>query len=248
MNVSEVIARLEHAFTRELPGPNAHARMAPVPRRAWPPQFNPARIRNAAGLLLVFPGGDSVKNAESAEEIKVDSENPLRSLRSLRSEPHAQADSRTAHIVLTVRSDTLERHGGQVSLPGGVVDPGETFAQAALREAREEVALTVDAIKVLGELTPLDIPVSGFRLHPVVAAAPVHPTMLPADGEVARILEIDIDELLRPSSIVRTTRERDGYSVLAPAFRVAGVEIWGATAMVLAEFLALLGWNVQEMA
>ena len=213
MIVSEVIARHEHAFTHDLPGPNAQARMAPVPRRAWPPQFNPARIRNAAALLLVFPGRDS-----------------------------------TAHIVLTVRSDTLERHGGQVSLPGGVVDPGETFAQAALREAREEVALTIDPIRVLGELTPLDIPVSGFRLHPVVAAAAVHPTLLPADGEVAKILEIDVDELLRPSSIVTTTRERDGYSVVAPAFRVAGVEIWGATAMVLAEFLALLGWNMQETA
>src|SRR5262249_32448419 len=151
------------AFHHELPGPNAQARMAPVPRRAWPPQFNPAHIRDAAGLLLVFP---------------------------------AAADA--AHIVLTVRSDTLERHGGQVSLPGGVVDPGETFEQAALREAREEVALTIDAITVLGELTPLDIPVSGFRLHPVLAVTPVHPAMRPADGEVARILEIDIDELLRP--------------------------------------------------
>src|SRR5438093_8483545 len=55
-----------------------------------------------------------------------------------------------AHIVLTIRSDTLGRHSGQVSLPGGVVEPGETFVQAALREAREEIALPFEDIRVLG--------------------------------------------------------------------------------------------------
>ena len=93
------------ASLRELPGAAAQERLAPVPRRAWPTGFNPARIRHAAGLLLLYPDHDR------------------------------------AHIVLTVRADTLGRHGGQVSLPGGVVDPGETFEQAALREAHEEVAL-----------------------------------------------------------------------------------------------------------
>ena len=58
-----------------------------------------------------------------------------------------------------------------MSLPGGVAEPGETYEQAALREALEEVALAPDAVRVLGLLTPLDIPVSGFRLHPVVGAS-----------------------------------------------------------------------------
>ena len=222
----EVVERLERAFHHERPGPNAQARMAPVPRTPWPSSLNPARIRNAAGLLLVFPASRHAGHREIVEHPDA-----------------AHADTAAAHIVLTVRSHTLERHGGQVSLPGGVVDPGETFEQAALREAREEVALTIDEIKVLGALTPLDIPVSGFRLHPIVAATPVHPAMSPADGEVARILEIDIDDLLTPSSVVQTTRERGGLTVTAPAFRAGGVEIWGATAMVLAEFLALLGWD-----
>ena len=142
--------------------------------------------------------------------------------------------------MLTVRADTLRRHGGQVSLPGGVLEPGETFEQAALREAHEEVALPLDTVRVLGALTPIDIPVSGFRLHPIVAAQLSRPRLTPSDGEVARILEVGVDALLNPEHFVTTERHRDGVAFTVPAFRVAGVEIWGATAMVLAEFLALL--------
>ena len=206
MTFANTLARLEIGLRAELPGPSAHARLAPVPRRAWPAGFNPARIRDAAGLLLVVP-----------------------------------VDGR-AQVILTVRAETLGRHGGQVSLPGGVVDPGETFEQAALREAHEEVALPLDDVRVLGALTSLDIPVSGFRLHPIVAVNRTRPVLTPADGEVARILEVGVDDLLNPEYFVTTERERDGFALTVPSFRVADVEIWGATAMVLAEFLALLGW------
>ena len=117
---------------------------------------------------------------------------------------------------------------------------GETFEQAALREAHEEVALPLQDVRVLGELTPLDIPVSGFRLHPVVAVQLSRPQLTPSDGEVARILEVGVDELLDPKHFATIERARDGVAFSVPAFRIAGVEIWGATAMVLAEFLALL--------
>ena len=147
-----------------------------------------------------------------------------------------------AHVVLTVRAGTLERHGGQVSLPGGGVEPSETIEQAALREAHEEVGLPLDNVRILGALTPLDIPVSGFRLHPIVAVAGARAVLTPSDGEVARILEVDIDELVAPEQLISIERERDGRRMIVPAFRAAGEEIWGATAMVLAEFLTLLGW------
>jgi 8-oxo-dGTP pyrophosphatase MutT (NUDIX family) len=156
------------------------------------------------------------------------------------------ADS--AHIILTVRADTLRRHSGQVSLPGGVLEPGETFEQAALREAHEEVALAVDLVRILGPLTPLDIPVSGFRLHPIVAIAETRPSLAPIDGEVARILEVDVDALLDPAKLIHSSRERDGIPLTVPAFSVQQHEIWGATAMVLAEFLTLLGWDGPNLA
>jgi 8-oxo-dGTP pyrophosphatase MutT (NUDIX family) len=206
----EAVRRLDDGLRTELPGPSAQARLAPQPRRQWPAGFNPARVRNAAGLLLVFP------------------------------DPTTAA----ASLVLTVRSDRVQRHRGQVSLPGGVVEPGETFEQAALREAHEEIALPVDAdIRLLGALTPLDIPISGFRLHPVVAATPVRQPLVPSDGEVARILEVRIDDLLDPTRLVHVARDRDGLAAsVVPTFQIGGAEIWGATAMVLAEFLTLLGW------
>jgi len=230
---AEAVARLEAGLRSPLPGPAAQERLAPVPRRDWPAGFNTARVRNAAGLLLVFP-----KRKEETAEIAKNAEQDS-SLRSSRS-PRFFPDRDLAHIILTVRAQSL-RHGGQVSLPGGVVDPGETFEQAALREAHEEVALALDEVRVLGALTPLDIPVSGFRLHPVVATVSRRPHLTPSDSEVARILEIGVDELLNPRHFITTQRERDGVTFKVPAFRIANVEIWGATAMVLAEFLALLG-------
>ena len=147
----------------------------------------------------------------------------------------------SAHLVLTVRSDRL-RHGGQVSLPGGVIEPGETFEQAALREAHEEVGLQTADVRVLGALTPLDIPVSGFRLHPLVGVAARRPALVPADGEVARILEVALTDLADRGALSSAERTRDDRAVHIPMFLAGGHEIWGATAMVLSEFLTLLGW------
>jgi 8-oxo-dGTP pyrophosphatase MutT (NUDIX family) len=211
MNFDEVIARLAAGLKAPLPGPAAQALLAPEPRRQWPKGFNRASIRDAAGLLLLFPLGER------------------------------------PHIVLTLRADTLGRHSGQVSLPGGVVEPGETLEQAALREAHEEVGLPIAEAGVLGLLTPLDIPVSGFRLHPVVAMLDGRPELKAADGEVAAILEVAVNDLLDQTQLSTAERERDGRRIVVPTLRVGDFEIWGATAMVLAEFLVVLGWHPQDV-
>ena len=199
-------SRLKLLLAGPLPGAAAQAHLAPMPKREFPPGFNPAHLRHAAGLLLTFP-----------------------------------IDER-AHIVLTVRADGLGRHGGQVSLPGGVIEPGETIQDAALREAHEEVGLDVSRVQPVGILSALDIPVSGFRLHPVVAISADEPDLSPAAGEVARILRVSVDALMDRGALRRKSMTRDGRTLDVPYFDLGDIEVWGATAMVLAEFLTLLEW------
>jgi 8-oxo-dGTP pyrophosphatase MutT (NUDIX family) len=146
-----------------------------------------------------------------------------------------------AHIVLTVRSSHLPSHAGQVSLPGGAVEAGETIEQAALREAREEVGLDPAQVRLLGRLTPLHIPVSGFVLHPVIALMDWRPALRASDREVERILEPPLDDLADPARrLLRTVRIEDRGEVEIPYIEVHGAELWGATAMVLSELFWVL--------
>jgi 8-oxo-dGTP pyrophosphatase MutT (NUDIX family) len=145
------------------------------------------------------------------------------------------------HTVLTVRHDKLPQHAGQVSFPGGAREPDEALTEAALREGEEEVGLDPRSLRVLGCLSPLHIPASGFVLHPVVAHAHDRPALRPADGEVERILEVRIKDLRDPARIRAERRLLQDRYYDVPYFDVDGEKVWGATAMVLAELLWLLG-------
>jgi 8-oxo-dGTP pyrophosphatase MutT (NUDIX family) len=150
----------------------------------------------------------------------------------------------TLHLALTVRGSGLRNHTGQVSLPGGRVDEGETIETAALREANEEIGIDPAMVELLGRLTPLHIPVSGFLLHPVVGFTSMRPAFQRAEWEVARIIEAPVRLLSDPAVVKREFRTRvvNGQSidVTVPYFDIDGEKVWGATAMVLAEFCAIL--------
>ena len=150
----------------------------------------------------------------------------------------------TFHLPLTVRGSGLRNHTGQVSLPGGGVDEGETIEAAAVREAEEEIGVARASIQLLGRLTPLHIPVSNFLLHPVVGFLPARPVFNRAEWEVARIIEPTLAQLRDAATVKRELQRRASggqtIDVDVPFFDIDSEKVWGATAMVLAEFCAIL--------
>lgn len=191
--------------------------MAPEPRLGWDPLKFPEGASAGAALLLVYPAVAETALGERHE---------------------------TLYFALTVRGSGLRNHTGQVSLPGGRVEEGETIEAAALREATEEIGVEASTVELLGRLTPLHIPVSGFLLHPVVGVTSMRPAFQRAEWEVARIIEAPVAMLSDPAVIKRETRTRvaqgQSIDVSVPYFDIDGEKVWGATAMVLAEFCAIL--------
>jgi len=147
------------------------------------------------------------------------------------------------HVPLTVRGANLRHHTGQVSLPGGRLDEGESVEQAALREAHEEIGVPAAGVEVLGHLTPLPVAVSGHLLHPVVGVATGRPAFVLHEHEVEALIEVPLANLRRGEVFweVRARKRAPFGEMDVPYFDVGSpVHVWGATAMVLAEFLAVL--------
>ncbi len=147
----------------------------------------------------------------------------------------------SVYVLLTVRDDQLPNHAGQVSLPGGAVEDGESFGDAALREAHEETGVDPRMVRLVGSLSSLHVPVSRFVLHPHVGVCDSRPDLRPEAGEVAEILEVPLELLAEADRHRVERRTYGGRPVQVPFFEVDDQRVWGATAMVLAEFLTVLG-------
>lgn len=139
-----------------------------------------------------------------------------------------------------LRPDTMKAHASQVSLPGGVVEADETAVQAALREFEEELGSQQHVWQIIGQLTPVCVFVSGFEITPVLAVSHQRLLFEPNPQEVAAVVELSLAELCDPTCRRRHLIERRGLVFSVPHFAVGGQQIWGATSLILAEFVALL--------
>ena len=145
------------------------------------------------------------------------------------------------HFLLTRRTDGVDKHKGQISLPGGKQEDGESLLDTALRETREEVGVTIDAAAVLGMLSPVYIPPTGFLITPYVAALPDRPRFAVMHREVAELIEVPLAALFDPIIVRREMWMLRGVEVEVPFFQIGPHKVWGATAMVLSEFATAIG-------
>jgi 8-oxo-dGTP pyrophosphatase MutT (NUDIX family) len=144
------------------------------------------------------------------------------------------------HLPLILRAEDGGSHSGQVSFPGGSQEGDESITRTALREAHEEVGVRPDSVTVLGSLTPLYIPASGYRITPTVGYAPVRPRFVLDQIEACELIEAPLAVFLDDNNVVEETWRFGLLPVRAPFFLVGGHKVWGATAMVLAELAAVV--------
>jgi 8-oxo-dGTP pyrophosphatase MutT (NUDIX family) len=144
------------------------------------------------------------------------------------------------HLLFTLRTDNVLHHRGQISFPGGEQHPGESIEATALRETEEELGLDLAAVSILGKLTPLYIPPSNYCVYPTVALLPGEPVFRPQPDEVAEVIEVPLVHLTEAANLKRETRNLSGCDAVVPFYEFARHKIWGATAMILAEFLAVV--------
>lgn len=143
-------------------------------------------------------------------------------------------------LPLTVRPQTMLAHAGQISLPGGMVEPGESTCDAALRELDEELGIPSRDVVVLGALSPLYVFVSNFLVTPWVGSLAERPNMRPNPHEVDEVLEIPLGHFLDPANFGEHLFTRGELSFTVSHFRFGEHVIWGATSVILSELLAVV--------
>ena len=140
---------------------------------------------------------------------------------------------------LTQRSNNVGKHKGQISLPGGSQEKNESLESTALRETEEEIGIDKDTINIIGKLTKLYVPVSGFCIYPFVGWTNNIARIKPSD-EVEKIFNVPLSELLNKNNEKHKQKVLNNKLTKVPYFNLRNNEVWGATAMILSEFKKIL--------
>lgn len=140
------------------------------------------------------------------------------------------------HFILTERTNEVQHHKGQISLPGGSWENGEQLYETAQRETEEEIGIPADKTKIIYELTPLFVKVTGYMIHPFVAYVTKKPHIVPDRNEVNNVFTVSISDLMDPANRLTELWTIRKIPVDVPFFKFGKYKIWGATAMILSEF------------
>lgn len=214
---SPTIAVVRRALAQPLPGQVGQRGMEPAPLPGRPDRWGAAKDCRDAGVLLLLY-------------------------------PHLTAGGSDLYIALTRRTEYPGVHSGQISLPGGRREGDESLQTTALRETMEEIGVLPETLEVIGGLTMLYIIASHFCIYPFVAYSPARPAFRLDPGEVAELIEAPLSLLLDPA-----TRQEEWWPIenygrrRVPFFNVFGHQVWGATAMILNEFLMALSQTGQSL-
>ncbi|MFO7844856.1 MAG: CoA pyrophosphatase [Bacteroidales bacterium] len=145
------------------------------------------------------------------------------------------------YTVCIKRSEYEGAHSGQISFPGGKFEPGDyTLENTALRESKEEIGIDIEKVNILGQLTPLHIPVSNFYVLPFVGFYASAPKFKRDPNEVEKIIEVPLSDLLHPENCTLQKFHYGDLAFTAPIYKPKELVIWGATAMIMSEFLEVV--------
>jgi len=142
------------------------------------------------------------------------------------------------HVVLTLRSDNI-RHAGQISFPGGRQENRESLEETALRELHEEVGIPGNFVKTVGPITPLYLHRTDNQITPFIGFMDEKPKLIPNPIEVSEIVTAELDDLLSEKNRKREQWDLPQTSFDVPFWDIHDVPLWGATAMIMSEFITI---------
>lgn len=145
------------------------------------------------------------------------------------------------HFPLIKRPTYRGVHSGQISLPGGKPEQSDAhLVETALRETQEEIGIPAQEIQVIGSLSTLYVAASHFNVQPVVGVIQNTPTFIPDPREVVEVFQMPLSVIMDDNHKKEMAMTFPAYELISPYYDLNGEIVWGATAMIISEFSALL--------